>query len=274
MIEAVFWGAVAGSSLVIGALIAVLMRPRVRTVGLIMAFGAGTLIAAVAYDLIGKAIVEDASGGVALGFLAGAIVFLIGDTYVSARGAHNRKGMEPAGGEQEEEGSGAAITLGTVLDGVPESFVLGLALIGGADEAVGLIVAVFVSNVPEAIGATSSLQRSGWATSRIMLMWWDRADLDALDGARICGFRRSIRAHRRAIRGVRRRRNHRHAGDDDDAGGAPREWARGRRCDGGRVRLGRRDDGRVTRLAESQSSSCHTSASVTLHALVRSSSRA
>ena len=171
MIEAVFWGAVAGSSLVIGALIAVLMRPRVRTVGLIMAFGAGTLIAAVAYDLIGKAIVEDASGGVALGFLAGAIVFLIGDTYVSARGAHNRKGMEPAGGEQEEEGSGAAITLGTVLDGVPESFVMGLALIGGADEAVGLIVAVFVSNVPEAIGATSSLQRSGWATSRIMLMW-------------------------------------------------------------------------------------------------------
>jgi ZIP family zinc transporter len=169
--EAAFWGAIAGSSLVIGALIALLMRPRVRNVGLIMAFGAGTLIAAVAYDLIGESFVEDDSGGVALAFLAGAIVFLIGDTYLSARGAHNRKGMAPAEGDQEEEGSGVPIVLGTILDGVPESFAMGLALIGGADDAVGLIVAVFVSNVPEAIGATSSLQRSGWATSRIMLLW-------------------------------------------------------------------------------------------------------
>lgn len=186
MTEAVFWGLVAGSSLVIGALVAVVSRPPVRVVGLIMAFGAGTLISAVAYDLIGGAIAEGDSGGIAIGLLLGSIVFFAGDSFVSSRGGHSRKSSQPnreASDEGGAEESGTAIVLGTVLDGVPESFVMGLALIEGGGAALGLIVAVFLSNLPEAIGATSSLARSGWETSRIMVMWVGIALVSALSCA-------------------------------------------------------------------------------------------
>jgi ZIP family zinc transporter len=164
----------------LGAVIALTMHPRLPVVGWIMAFGAGTLIAAVAYDLVGDSIAEGDTAGLALALLAGAGIFYAGDAYVSARGAHNRKGMAPAEDAHDGAESGMSIVLGTVLDGIPESFVMGLALLGGSGEALGLIVAVFVSNVPEAIGGTSSLQRSGWAASRILLMWTGIAALTAV----------------------------------------------------------------------------------------------
>ena len=184
MLEAAIWGAIAGTSLLIGATIALVAHPSPRTVGLVMAFGAGTLIAAVSFDLIGDSLALEDSEFVAVAMLLGALMFFVGDTLVSSAGGHKRKSLsvsedpEAIDGEQDE--SGMAIVLGTVLDGVPESFVMGLALIEGGDEALGLIMAVFISNLPEAIGATSSLARSGWSKLRIMAMWAGIAAITAI----------------------------------------------------------------------------------------------
>jgi ZIP family zinc transporter len=134
-------------------------------VGLVLAFGAGALISAVAYELLGEAVFERDTSGVVLGLLAGALVYVLGDIFITRAGGGERKGAEA-----EEDSSGLAIVLGTVLDGIPESFVLGLTLIGG-NVSLAFVAAVFVSNLPEAIGATSSLASSGWKAARIMAMW-------------------------------------------------------------------------------------------------------
>lgn len=182
MLEAAIWGAIAGASLLIGAVIALVAHPSPRTVGFVMAFGAGTLIAAVSFDLIGDSLALEDSEFVAVAMLLGALMFFVGDTLVSSAGGHKRKSLSAGDGEAEgeQDESGVAIVFGTVLDGVPESFVMGLALIEGGDEALGLIMAVFISNLPKAIGATSSLARSGWTKVRIIAMWAGIAAITAI----------------------------------------------------------------------------------------------
>ena len=151
MVEAGAWGLIAASSLVLGALLAPLLRMSDRTLGLVLAFGAGVLISAVAYELV-----EDATGGaeptpfVALGFALGAVVFFVGSEAIS-RLPGGSEGS-PAGSrlpaKRSPRMSGAEIVLGAVLDGIPESVVLGLSLIGGAAVSVPVLAAVFISNVP------------------------------------------------------------------------------------------------------------------------------
>jgi zinc transporter, ZIP family len=166
--EAILWGFVAGASLIIGALAALRFRPSQQTNGLIMAFGAGVLISAVAYELVEEAL--DAGGSlrlVALGLGAGAFTFYFGDLLLDRAGAENRKGSEGS----QAEGSSLAIALGALLDGVPESIVLGLSFLTGDGVSVALLAAVFISNIPESIAATTGLSRSGWPHRRILLMW-------------------------------------------------------------------------------------------------------
>jgi ZIP family zinc transporter len=165
--EAFVWGIVAGSSLVLGGLIALRLRIPDRVVGLVMAFGAGVLISAVSYELVADAFdLTGGSGWVAAGLFAGALAFFCGDAYISRMGGADRKRM---GGEQAG-GSGLAITLGIVLDGIPEAAVIGLSLLeGGVSTA--MIVAVFISNLPEALAATTGLSAAGWPRRRILALW-------------------------------------------------------------------------------------------------------
>ncbi len=168
MIEAFLWGLLAGSSLLLGGLIALGLDISTRVLGLVMAFGAGVLISAVAYELVGEAFESSAgSGGVALGLFAGAGVFFAGDALIDRLGGEQRK---RSGGEQAA-GSPLAIVLGIVLDGIPESIVIGLGLLEGAGVSVAVISAVFLSNLPEAVAATSGLDRAGWARRRILGLW-------------------------------------------------------------------------------------------------------
>jgi ZIP family zinc transporter len=168
MAEAFFWGIVAGSSLVLGGVLALRVPIGPRVLGLIMAFGAGVLISAVAFDLVDEAFETSAGeGGVALGLLVGAAVFFAGDSMIDRLGGAERK---DSGGGQAA-GSGLAIVLGIVLDGVPESLVLGLTVLDGGTVSAAFLVAVFLSNLPEAIAATSGLARAGWAGSRILGLW-------------------------------------------------------------------------------------------------------
>jgi ZIP family zinc transporter len=168
MSGAFLWGLVAGSSLVVGGVVALRFRIRPRVLGLIMAFGAGVLISAVAYELVGEAFETAAgSGGVALGLFAGAGAFFAGDFLIDRLGGQDRKS---SGGEQGA-GSALAIVLGIVLDGIPESIVIGLGLLEGSGVSVAVIAAVFLSNLPEAVAATTGLTRTGWTRARILFLW-------------------------------------------------------------------------------------------------------
>jgi ZIP family zinc transporter len=162
------WGALAASSLVIGSVVALLFRIKLRTIGLIMGFGAGVLISAVSFDLVQEASDKSTGRGwVAAGLFAGCAVFFLGDGLIDRFGGSERK---DATGDQES-GSPRSIVLGTVLDGIPESMVIGLTIFEGGAVGAAYLAAVFISNLPEAVSSTSGLVSSGWKKSRILWMW-------------------------------------------------------------------------------------------------------
>jgi ZIP family zinc transporter len=161
-------GALAASSLVIGALIALRFQIGLRTIGLVMGFGAGVLISAVAFDLIQEAADKSSGhGSIAVGIFAGYAVFYGGDRLIDRLGGGDRK---DATGDQQS-GSALAIVLGTVLDGIPESMVIGLTIFEGGAVGAAYLAAVFISNLPESISSTTGLASGGWKKSRILWMW-------------------------------------------------------------------------------------------------------
>ena len=214
MLEAAFWGLVTAGSLWVGFAIAA-TRPGTRWIGLAMAFGSGALIAAVAYELVLEAFETDFELA-ALGFAAGALTFYVGDWLIDRRGGHGRKSV---GGDQQLAGSANAIVLGTVLDGIPESFVLGASLLQEGVVPVAVVVGVFVSNVPESLSGTTGLLAAGWTRGRVFAMW---SGVVGCVGGGCCGGlapprqdldgRRSLRARLRRRRAARDARRHTHAG--------------------------------------------------------------
>jgi ZIP family zinc transporter len=168
--EALLWGLLAGSSLILGGAVGLWLPLPRELRGLIMGFGAGVLISAVAYELVDDAFeAADGFAIVAVGLLAGAATFFVGDLYIDRMGGADRKRSE--GTSSAAGGTALAIVLGIVLDGIPESAVIGLTLLGGAGVSAAMIVAVFLSNLPEAIAATTGLARSGWSSVRILGLW-------------------------------------------------------------------------------------------------------
>jgi ZIP family zinc transporter len=168
MWAALGWGLFAASSLVLGGVLTFVLPIGERALGLIMAFGAGVLISAVAYELVAEGYETAAgSGSLALGLGAGAVTFYAGDALVDRMGGAERKKIQGSVGA----GSALAITLGIVLDGIPESAVIGLGLLEGTGVSVAVIAAVFLSNLPEAIAATSGLSAGGWTRGRIIGLW-------------------------------------------------------------------------------------------------------
>jgi zinc transporter, ZIP family len=166
--ESFGWGTLAASSLVIGAVVALLFQIRLRTIGLIMAFGSGVLISAVAFDLVQEASEKSSGNGyVIVGIFAGCFVFFGGDWLIDRMGGDKRKDAD--GGQ--EGGSALGIVLGSVLDGIPESMVIGLTIFEGGAVGAAYLAAVFISNLPESISSSSGLVTGGWKKSRILWMW-------------------------------------------------------------------------------------------------------
>ena len=184
MAAAFGWGILAASSLVIGALVALRFRIGLRVIGLILAFGAGVLISAVAFDLVEEAVSKSHGHGAAIaGLFAGCAVFFGGDWLIDRFGGADRKDAD--GGQAN--GSALAIVLGTVLDGVPESMVIGLTIFQGGAVGAAYLTAVFISNLPESISSTSGLRTGGWQKSRILWMWIAIAVISGL--ASLAGWR-------------------------------------------------------------------------------------
>src|SRR4051794_39302705 len=133
-----------------------------------MAFGGGVLISAIAFDLVQEAVdTQSAQWPVLVGICAGCATFFSGDWLIDRVGGANRK--DPGG--DQASGSALAIVLGTVLDGIPESMVIGLTVFQGGAVGAAYLAAVFISNLPEAIGSTTGLVSAGWRKSNILWMW-------------------------------------------------------------------------------------------------------
>jgi ZIP family zinc transporter len=169
------WGAVAASSLLLGALLGIARTWPRRLIGLVLAFGAGALISAVSFELAGEGIKDAGTRPVAIGLALGGLTYFGCDLVIERRASGSRAGARGAAGE-----TGAALALGAFLDGIPEQFVLGVGLAAGEGVSVGLLVAIFVSNLPEAIGSATNMRAAGTSERRITRLWIVVAALCAL----------------------------------------------------------------------------------------------
>jgi ZIP family zinc transporter len=171
-VEAGLWGLLGGAALVLGALVAWFVRVPQAVIASVMAFGSGVLISAVAFDLMEEAAETGGLGPAAVGFLGGAVAYLAANAALARRGARHRKrsgGQQPS--EDEQGGSGAAIAVGALLDGVPESVVLGLGLLGGGAVSVPVLAAVFISNVPEGLSSAAGMRAGGRSARYVFGVW-------------------------------------------------------------------------------------------------------
>jgi ZIP family zinc transporter len=154
-----------------------------KVVAGIMAFGAGVLISALAFDLVDEA---ESTGGLTatvIGFLGGAVLYVAANVALDKKGARHRKrsgDQQPS--EQEQGGSGAAIAIGALLDGVPESIVLGLSLLGGNGVGVPVLAAIFISNLPEGLSSAAGMKQSGRSARYVFAVWGGIAVASGLAG--------------------------------------------------------------------------------------------
>ena len=168
MLNAFFWGLLATSSLMIGGLIATRFSLGKKTLGIIMAFGAGTLISAVSYELIFEAVkLAKGSGFPAFGLFTGALVFFFSDKLIERMGAKNHMDI----GASHSSSLVVPMLLGIILDGIPESIVIGLGIFEGGKVSMAMLVAVFISNLPEAIAGSTGMKAGGWKSSKIIMLW-------------------------------------------------------------------------------------------------------
>lgn len=168
------WGLVGGSALVIGAGVGYAARLPQRLIAGIMAIGAGVLISAVAFDLMDEAYARGGFDSTAAGFLGGAIAYTVANVAISRHGARHRKrsGSNPdASLPGADAGSGLAIAVGALLDGIPESVVIGVSLLHGTGVSLVTVAAVFLSNVPEGLSSAAGMRKAGHGSRYVFGVW-------------------------------------------------------------------------------------------------------
>jgi ZIP family zinc transporter len=160
VLSALGWGGLAAASLVIGAVLALLRQWKDGLIGAVLAFGAGALISSVAFELAQEGLEIGGPASVAIGLAAGAVAFFAAD-----------RAVEHLGGRQGGSAAGLPLALGALLDGIPEQAVLGIGLATGEGVSVALLVAIFVSNLPEGIGSAADMRRAGRSAGAVVRLW-------------------------------------------------------------------------------------------------------
>ncbi len=164
-----FWGFVSGSALLLGAEAAYFVAIPTRVIAFVMSFGSGVLISALSFELMEEALGRGGFRPTALGFVGGAVVYTAANVVLSKHGAKHRK---RSGKQQPSDAeSGIAIVLGALLDGIPESVVVGVSLLGGGTVSVAAVVAIFLSNVPEGLSGTAGMKNAGRSALYIFGLW-------------------------------------------------------------------------------------------------------
>jgi ZIP family zinc transporter len=167
MLEAGAWGVIGASSLLVGAIIGVRARLSDVAIGMVLAFGAGTLVSAVAFELTDEAYRLGGADVVAGGLALGALAYFTGNVLITRRGGGRR--MAPSG--RADADASRALVFGAVLDGIPESAVIGISLLEGGSVGVPILAAVFISNLPEAISSSRGLHDQGVTTPSVLRTW-------------------------------------------------------------------------------------------------------
>jgi len=168
MLNAFLFGLLATSSLVIGGIIATRFSLSKRTIGIVMGFGAGTLISAISYELIFEAVqIARKTGYPAFGFFTGAFTFYFADLIIGKMSS----GKSNAAVTTKSAALIVPMVLAIILDGIPESIVIGLGMSKGGEVSMAMLVAVFVSNLPEAIAGSSGMKSAGWSNRKVILLW-------------------------------------------------------------------------------------------------------
>ena len=164
---AAMWGAISGSAVFLGALAALFFHVKKRIISDIMAFGTGILIGAASYELLEDSVHNGGLKATAIGFTLGALIFTILNYFVSKKGADQRKHST-----QNTKGAGLAIFIGTVMDAIPESIMVGASLLEKQSISWLLVAAIFLSNIPEGLSSTVGLKNSGYQKRKIFLLWF------------------------------------------------------------------------------------------------------
>jgi ZIP family zinc transporter len=171
-LEAGLWGLLAGSALLIGAAVGYHARVPQRLIAAIMAFGSGVLISALSFDLMQEAYERGGFGATATGFVVGAVVYTAANWVLTHKGAkHRKRSGDQQTKESENAGSGAAIALGALLDGIPESIVIGLSLLAGGNVSFVAVSAIFLSNIPEGLSSAAGMKKAGRSAVYTFGVW-------------------------------------------------------------------------------------------------------
>lgn len=171
-LQAGFWGLVAGGALLIGAAIGYLFRVPQRLIAAIMAFGSGVLISALSFELMDEAYKTGGFDSTSLGFLSGAAIFTAANWALARQGAkHRKRSGEQQPSEAQDSGSGAAIAVGALLDGIPESIVIGLSMLQGGVVSLVAVTAIFLSNIPEGLSSAAGMKKAGRKAGYIFGVW-------------------------------------------------------------------------------------------------------
>jgi ZIP family zinc transporter len=166
-LEAGFWGFVGGASLLIGALLGLYADASRRVISTVMAVGAGVLISSVAFDLMDESYKTGGFDAASLGLLLGALTFFVADRMVNKAGGQHRKRSQG----QQAGGSATAITIGALMDGIPESVAIGISIVGGGAVSWVFVVAVFLSNMPEGLSAAAGMKKAGHSAAYVLGLW-------------------------------------------------------------------------------------------------------
>lgn len=183
-LEAGLWGLLAGSALLVGAAIGWFVTVGRRIIASVMGFGSGVLLSALSFDLMGDAFKRGGALPTAAGFAAGAIAYELANLLLAKYGARHRKRsgkQQPS--ESEQEGSGLAIAVGALLDGVPESAAIGVSLLSGHGVGLVAVVAIFISNLPEGLSSSVGMKRSGRSAGYVFGVWIGIAIISAVAAA-------------------------------------------------------------------------------------------
>jgi ZIP family zinc transporter len=169
-LQAGLWGLLSGSALLLGAAVGWFTRLSARTIAGIMAFGAGVLISALSFELMDEARTHGGLAATAIGFLAGAAIYTLANIIVARLGArHRKRSGDPHPGASDA--NGMALAVGALLDGIPESIVIGVSLVAGGQVSIVAVAAVFLSNIPEGLSSAAGMKKAGRSVGFVLGLW-------------------------------------------------------------------------------------------------------